>query len=409
MKIKALKEKRALVIGSMKAFKEERNFEEFNKSDLELQGIDSEIEAEQRMLALEKKNTDGVNPEEDEERETNKLEVEIRSAIESNDEVNLSDIEVRDGELVIGAATGTQASVGNIAKTTFAGYILQRLKIEDKLFSRCRVEILSGKNHAIPVQKKKLPKFVSMKELAKYAKEQASYEQIKLEATKFGTLVVISEECASDTGYDIVGDVQGQILQGYADTLAELIVTGEAAEKIDGLNSFVAGDTETSANKVVQETQGAITIEEIEAIYYALPKIYRKSATWVISDDTARILNGMKDANGRPLLKEGYNGQPFGEDSTLMNCPVVVNDSVANLDAGATGKGIFFGDLTAAIIVGLRRSLTLQKSLEYGWIEDSIAIKANVRLDIKKALEEALVYFELIGDAATKAKATKKK
>ena len=43
------------------------------------------------------------------------------------------------------------------------------------------------------------------------------------------------------------------------------------------------------------------------------------------------------------------------------------------------------------LIVGERKALSLQKSTEYGFIRDEIAIKANMRLDIKKALGEAVV------------------
>ena len=41
--------------------------------------------------------------------------------------------------------------------------------------------------------------------------------------------------------------------------------------------------------------------------------------------------------------------------------------------------------------MGERKDLSLQKSTEYGFIRDEIAIKANMRLDIKKALGKALV------------------
>ena len=395
LRIKNLKEKRGAIIQEMNAANEERNFELFNEKDAELKAIENEMKGEERLLTLETETNEANNPADDQNQNEDRnfdLANEIRS-LKANTELNISDVEIeaRDGEFVVGGATGQQTSTGNIAKMTFANYIIQKLPYISPLYARMRKEPLNGKTHAIPVQKKKLPKFVRMKELQEYSKTQASYEQIKMEAVKYGTLVVISEECVQDTGYDIVGDIKAQILEGYALTLDELMIKGDPEEGVEGLISL---DSETDgSHEVAQETLGAITIDEIEKIYYAVPKQYRKNGTWIFSDDTARLMNGLKYSDGKPLLKEGYNGKPFGEDSTLMGCPVIISNEMANLNE-TDSKAIVFGDLSKGFIVAPRKSLTVQKSTEFGWIEDSIAYKANVRLDIKKALTETMAYYK---------------
>ncbi|MDU4978566.1 MAG: phage major capsid protein [Clostridium celatum] len=405
LRIKNLKEKRGAIIQEMNAANEERNFELFNEKDAELKAIENEIKGEERLLTLETETNEANNPADDQNQNEDRnfdLANEIRS-LKANTELNISDVEIeaRDGEFVVGGATGQQTSTGNIAKMTFANYIIQKLPYISPLYARMRKEPLNGKTHAIPVQKKKLPKFVRMKELQEYSKTQASYEQIKMEAVKYGTLVVISEECVQDTGYDIVGDIKAQILEGYALTLDELMIKGDPEEGVEGLISL---DSETDgSHEVAQETLGAITIDEIEKIYYAVPKQYRKNGTWIFSDDTARLMNGLKYSDGKPLLKEGYNGKPFGEDSTLMGCPVIISNEMANLNE-TDSKAIVFGDLSKGFIVAPRKSLTVQKSTEFGWIEDSIAYKANVRLDIKKALTETMAYYKTkdVGRSKTK-------
>ena len=405
LRIKNLKEKRGAIIQEMNAANEERNFELFNEKDAELKAIENEIKGEERLLTLETETNEANNPADDQNQNEDRnfdLANEIRS-LKANTELNISDVEIeaRDGEFVVGGATGQQTSTGNIAKMTFANYIIQKLPYISPLYARMRKEPLNGKTHAIPVQKKKLPKFVRMKELQEYSKTQASYEQIKMEAVKYGTLVVISEECVQDTGYDIVGDIKAQILEGYALTLDELMIKGDPEEGVEGLISL---DSETDgSHEVAQETLGAITIDEIEKIYYAVPKQYRKNGTWIFSDDTARLMNGLKYSDGKPLLKEGYNGKPFGEDSTLMGCPVIISNEMANLNE-TDSKAIVFGDLSKGFIVAPRKSLTVQKSTEFGWIEDSIAYKANVRLDIKKALTETMAYYKTKGEGRAKTK-----
>ena len=62
---------------------------------------------------------------------------------------------------------------------------------------------------------------------------------------------------------------------------------------------------------------------------------------------------------------------------------------------GATGnKVIFFGDLQRALVVGPRKSMTIKKSEEAGFLNDTVVLKANTRLDIKKAMCEAMAYYE---------------
>ena len=266
LRIKNLKEKRGAIIQEMNAANEERNFELFNEKDAELKAIENEIKGEERLLTLETETNEANNPADDQNQNEDRnfdLANEIRS-LKANTELNISDVEIeaRDGEFVVGGATGQQTSTGNIAKMTFANYIIQKLPYISPLYARMRKEPLNGKTHAIPVQKKKLPKFVRMKELQEYSKTQASYEQIKMEAVKYGTLVVISEECVQDTGYDIVGDIKAQILEGYALTLDELMIKGDPEEGVEGLISL---DSETDgSHEVAQETLGAITIDEIE-------------------------------------------------------------------------------------------------------------------------------------------------
>ena len=146
--------------------------------------------------------------------------------------------------------------------------------------------------------------------------------------------------------------------------------------------------------KIVQGTSKTILMDELVKMYFSIKSVYRKNASWIFSTEIAEALSQLKDGMERPLLTPSYNNAPFGEGSTLLGRPVIINDNVATMGSGS--KSIFFGDLTKALIVGPRRSLTLKKSEEFGFLDDSIAIKANVRLDIKTALQEAMAYYECI-------------
>ena len=386
-KLKELMEKRAAKVAEMEAATEKRDFDTFDTLEAELRELDREIEAEKRMAEL-RNQTGGVADITEDENE-------IRAAIENNEELDLSDMELR--TMVINAAWEGNKSTGNIKKATFADYIIKKLPYISPLYGATRKEVLSSATHSIPVQKTKVGKFVKMTELQKYAAQNADYNVVKLEPHKYGTLIAFSEEVLADTGYDIEADMLEQLVEAYGATMDELIVTGDASTGVEGLNDFTAAD---GCIEVVQETSGKITAEELLKIYYALPVQYRNNATWIISDDTARELSTLTFQDGTPVLFTGYNNAPVGQGSTILGKPVIINNHVAKLSE--MGVPVFFGDLQKSIVVGPRKAFTVKRSDEFGFIDDSIAVKANVRLDIKKTLGEAMVIFK--GQAATRSK-----
>lgn len=339
----------------------------------EIANIDATIKMNEEARSFTRKPAENKAP------EVRSLAKEIRELnADANKEIEVGERELRDKSHVISttAVGSSNAQMGNIAKTTYANYILDKLAYVSPLYGAVRHERFGNSKHQIPVQANKLGKFVPMKELADYAKQTADFAPIMLEAHKFGTLISFSEEVLEDTGYNVEAELLRQLAEAYGTTIDELLVKGESSTGVEGLNSFKSVATEV---EVVQE---APTAEHITAMYFALPIKYRQNATWVISDKVAKALTDLKDVDGRPLLVQSYNGSPFGAGSTLLGRPVIINEHVDQ---------IFFGDLQRALIVGERKSLSLQKSTEYGFIRDEIAIKANMRLDIKKGLKEAIV------------------
>lgn len=304
---------------------------------------------------------------------------EIRS-LKSDQELEIGARELRDktNAFSLGAIGSGNSTSENIAKTTFAEYILDKLAYVSPLYGAVRHERFGNSKHQIPVQANKLGKFVPMKELAKYSKQVADFVPIKLEAHKFGTLISFSQEALDDTGYNLESELLRQLSEAYSMTLDELVAKGSPTEGIEGLESF---NSAADGSHTIQISQD-ITTDDIVCTYFKLPIRYRNSATWVISDEVAKIMTKLKDEEGKPLLIQSYNGAPFGQGCTLLGRPVIINEHITK---------VYFGDLQRALIVGERKSLSLQKSTEYGFINDEVAIKANMRLDIKKALGEAMV------------------
>lgn len=388
MKLKKLKEKRGALIEEMRSLNEERSFDKFKEKESELKQLDDEIYAEERLLDLE--GTKPV-PKDDEIHDYNE---EIRAAINEQKELDITNFEMR--SMGVGEVQGNVThTTGNIKKTTFASEILKKAEDVSDLYKYVRHEQMSSSLHQIPVQKTKVGRFANVKELADYAEKNVDYDPIQLGAHKYGNISVISEEALEDTGYDILEDLKQQYAEGAAETLDYLLVKGDTTTKVEGLESL---EEDEVSGVITTAAEQKVTLKELQSLYNKLPRKYAKNATWVIGTELAGQLSMEVDAVGRPLLTTDFSQVPFGGKATpmLLGRPVVISDHVAGITGGSTDdKVAYFGDLSKALISGIRKSFTIKASTEYAFIRDGIAIKGQLRLDIKKGLTEAMVYLKL--------------
>lgn len=377
MKIKELQEKRSQVIADMKEMTEmteERAFDAttFDAKEEEIKAIDAEIRALETVEKLTKqeiKQTEERKGEDD---------MELRKEILEGKEIKLE-------ERTIANATTTETAK-DLIQTDYASEVFKKMEYISPLFAQVR-KIITNSPHAIPVQKGKLGKFVKTAELGEYVANKANFETVMLGAEKYTNLVVLSEEVINDNDYNLEKEMQDQLVEAFALTMDELIVKGDGT--VEGLEGF-------KTKKVVQSASGVITADEIVDLFFKLPIQYRKKACWVINDDTAKALTKLRDAQDRPMLIESYNEDVFGSTYKLLGRPVIVNNNVDGLDAGSSKKAIFIVNLDQAMVVGLRKNLTIQKSNEVLFLQDGVAIKANTRLDAKMLNEDACAFLETV-------------
>lgn len=374
MRIKQLQEKRNLIVEEMTNMTaEERAFDaiKFKDKEQEIEKIDEEIRALETVAKLNK-----VETKIEERKVTNKME--LRSEIKNGNEIKL---EERANEY-------TKGTDGKVVKTTYADSILKGLEHVSSLYSKVRKVTVKG-DHVIPVAKGNLGEFVSTEELGEYIAKKQNFDSVDLHAEKITNLVVASNEILEDNDYDLEGFLKQELTDSLARSLDKLIVKGNS--KLKGLDGVTEDE---GANKVVQSATGVISADDILEIYHALPLAYRKDACWILNDQTCKALSKLKDSQDRPLLVNSYADVPFGETYRLLGKPVIVNEYVDGLDSGVGKKAILFANLDKAIVVGLRKNLTIQKDTSVGFLNDSTAIKASARLDIKRLLGEAVSYLE---------------
>ena len=401
MQLKALEEKRAELLTQIEEENksETRSIEKIDELIKEVDEVNASIEKEKEIEArLLDLNNGGKKVEKKlEKRDFN---AEIRAAIVDGKELDITGFEVRNDGMGVGELQGNViSSTQDIAKHTFASAILKKASEVSDLYKYVRKENFGSALHQIPVQTKKISQFENVKELAEYEKDVMVFSPIQMSAHKYGAVSIVSEECLSDTGYNIMSELLEQYGEAAGETLDRLIVLGDDLTGVEGLETFVdaAGDGVDDTEVVKVDAAGSTDQEQLlnklMELYNALPRKYAKNGTWVVSPGIAAILNTAVDGVGRPLLYTDFTGVPFGGQATpmLLGRPVVVTDSVQDLGtAVATNSIAFFGDLNKALVSGVRQNFTIKTSTEVGFMNDSVAVKGTMRLDVKRALSEAM-------------------
>ena len=390
MKLKALLEKRSELLEKveMENKSETRSTDKIDELLAEIETVNKDIEREERMAkVLDFKSAQ----KQVEKRDYN---AEIRSAIEHGRELDVTNFEVEVEERTIGYGQGDKQTQ-NIAKKSFANAIIKKATDSSDLYKYVRTENVGTASHQIPVQKDKVGRFANVTELANYAEKNIDFTPINLSAHKFGNISVVSEEALADTGYNLMSELLEQYGESAGETLDYLLVKGDVVG-VQGLESF-SNNSVGQDGAVVQTIPSAnidtLGLDELLALYHAIPNKYRKNATWVISTELAARLNVTVDGVGRPLLTTDFSQVPFGgkEVPMLLGRPVVISDHVKPLTGSSQHDQLaFFGDLSKALVLGIRQNFTIKSSTEYAFIRDGVAIKGTMRLDAKRALGEAL-------------------
>lgn len=372
MNLKELKEKKADILDSMSEMTEKiEMFDSVKFEDLkkELSDIDEKIkDFDNAEEIMNKKNR----------KDDKKVSKEFYNKLMRGEEINLS-------QEIKNAGEHTTTNAGELIQETYADSIEKMLRDECVLYDRCR-KVVTSSPYNIPVEKVVIDKFVPVAELGEYAKKQAKFGTVKVGAEKFGVMIAISQELLDDNDYNLEGVLLEQLVHAFKETVCELVAKGNS-DTIQGLAkaTVAEGAKEVAVSESVDE-------DNIIDLMFALPRAYRDNAVFVISDEMAQSLAKLRDMEGRPLLQMSDMDMPNllqGADGVMKGKPVIICDQLPK------EKQMFFVDLSKALVVGIRKDMQIKKSEEAGFVNDCVYIKANVRLDVKLLLQEAIAYIKI--------------
>lgn len=87
-----------------------------------------------------------------------------------------------------------------------------------------------------------------------------------------------------------------------------------------------------------------VTYDDLVDLEHSVDPAYRANASWMLHDDTLKVLRKIKDTQGRPIFVPGYEqGNPGGAPDRLLGKTISINQHMATMAASA--KSILFGDM----------------------------------------------------------------
>lgn len=192
-----------------------------------------------------------------------------------------------------------------------------------------------------------------------------NFDPITQTLKKLTIMVPMTNEILEDTAVNLTGLV--------AELIAEAMVYAEDSQFLAGTGSPWTGVLNASGvNSVTQTGTGGIAdvtdAAILQAAVDATPAGALQNAKWYMHRSVLGHFRGLKGSDGQYVFGAPTDGGP----ATLLGYPVVISEVLPTKTTCATNgtKGVFFGDLRKAAILGDKQQLRV-KLLEEATIKDT--------------------------------------
>lgn len=176
------------------------------------------------------------------------------------------------------------------------------------------------------------------------------FDKITITPAKYGVLLQIPSELATDTVVDLTGYVARSAAQGIRNKAGATLTA-----------TLIAGAANSTVNAA---TISAFTYDNVVDIYHALPVPYRRDASWFVNDGFVKTVRKLKDSQNRPLWEPSMQ---VGAPDTILGRPVVIDPDVPT--TGASAKVAVFGDLSKNLIRQVGQ-LRFETSVDFAFSTD---------------------------------------
>ena len=213
----------------------------------------------------------------------------------------------------------------------------------------------------------------------------ATFDQIIMDAYKLHVAIKVTEELLYDAAFNLESYIIQQFGKAIANAEEDAFLNGDGNHKPTGLL--------TTAQTGVTTSGASITADDLIELVYKLKRPYRKSAAFIVNDQTLAAIRKLKDANQAYMWQPSYQ---MGEPDRLLGYPIHTTSFMPTAEAGKTA--LVFGDYSYYNI-GDRGSRSIQELRELFAGNGMIAFVMKERVDGKLVLPEAVQMLKIKGTA----------
>lgn len=196
----------------------------------------------------------------------------------------------------------------------------------------------------------------------------ASFGTQTLTARKAAAIIYSSDELIEDSDiFDVVQTIIQLFSEAVADEEERVIWVGNGTTQPTGIETARAAGTIASI-----ATVGAGDFDDIIALTYGLPAVYRTNGVYFANSRTVRDIAKLKDTNGQYIWQPS---QQVGSPDRLYGKPLVTVDYCPD-------RTVFFGDWKKAYFLGDRKRMSVKvtQDTETAFTKDQTAIRVVFRI-----------------------------
>ena len=219
--------------------------------------------------------------------------------------------------------------------------------------------------------------------------EDASFEQIILDAHKLHVAIKVTDELLYDNAFNLESYILTQFSKALANAEENAFLNGDGVGKPLGIFTENGG----GQIAITTNTQSSITADEIINLVHSLKRPYRKNAKFIMNDQTIALIRKLKDNNGAYLWQPSLQA---GEPDRLFGYPVYTSAYVPTVAAGT--PVIAFGDFSYYNI-GDRGVRSFDQLRELFAGNGMVGFLAKERVDGKLVLPEAVQILKMKASA----------
>ncbi|PFA66855.1 phage major capsid protein [Bacillus sp. AFS015802] len=276
-------------------------------------------------------------------------------------------------------STATNQAGGYLVPAYWENTLVQKLKEANVMRQLATVLPMKAGDRKIPIVTD-YGQAAWLDEGQAYPESDVAFDQILLGGYKIGRIIQMSEELMHDSVIDLDTVVADAFVKSFSDLEEEAFIQGDGTDRPTG----VLGRAEVGLTGSEVDT---ITSDELYDLYYSLKRPYRSSASWLMNDQTVKVVRQLKTADGQYIWEPGFGNEP----AKLLGRPVFTSSAMPVMGSGA--KAVAFGDFSYYKIAD-RQGRVMQRLNEKYADVGRVGLRMFQRVDGNLALPEAVKVFE---------------